>query len=331
MAPRIVYKLKKMVGANYGSFYREAEKIASKCGKPALLVLADALYCSVRYGAGLSDYTGFRFYELKAGERKKYVTVSVNNKFVRHMNDGAYRSIFDRKTEFAKVFREYMGRDIFLVDEGTPEEFAAFLKNKEFLYAKPDSMCSGIGVERVRIGDFDGAGPLYQYLKERRCAVAEEAIVQHEDLARLNPSCVNTIRVITIASENGCEIVGAVLKSGNGGIVDNMGAGGLCAPVDLETGAVTGDASIRRDDIQEKHPITGVVFRGLQIPMWDEVKALVAKVSAVVPQVRFVGWDIAVTPRGPVIVEGNYYPGNGLWQIPDKRGKMDIVKRYMKR
>ena len=33
-----------------------------------------------------------------------------------------------------------------------------------------------------------------------------------------------------------------------------------------------------------------------------------------IPQVRYIGWDIAFTNNGPVMVEGNEYPGYGLVQ-----------------
>ena len=33
------------------------------------------------------------------------------------------------------------------------------------------------------------------------------------------------------------------------------------------------------------------------------------------PQVRYIGWDIAFTDNGPVMVEGNEYPGYGILQF----------------
>ena len=41
----------------------------------------------------------------------------------------------------------------------------------------------------------------------------------------------------------------------------------------------------------------------------DEVLKLVDEVSRVVPDIRYVGWDVVVTPDGPIIVEGNWMPG----------------------
>ena len=41
----------------------------------------------------------------------------------------------------------------------------------------------------------------------------------------------------------------------------------------------------------------------------DAVRALITEVALVVPQVRYVGWDIVATAQGPVLVEGNWGAG----------------------
>ena len=46
--------------------------------------------------------------------------------------------------------------------------------------------------------------------------------------------------------------------------------------------------------------------------MMDEVRAFIDRVARVVPQVQYVGWDIVVTPDGPVLVEGNW--GAGVYE-----------------
>ena len=34
-----------------------------------------------------------------------------------------------------------------------------------------------------------------------------------------------------------------------------------------------------------------------------------------IPQVRYIGWDVAFSDKGPVLVEGNEYPGYGILQF----------------
>ena len=35
-----------------------------------------------------------------------------------------------------------------------------------------------------------------------------------------------------------------------------------------------------------------------------------------VPEIGFVGWDIAICENVPCIIEGNDFPGYDFWQIP---------------
>ena len=53
------------------------------------------------------------------------------------------------------------------------------------------------------------------------------------------------------------------------------------------------------------HPTTGVVFKGFVIPMWDKVLSMLGSAAARVPEMRYLSWDIAMTPTGPVLIEGN--------------------------
>jgi hypothetical protein len=54
------------------------------------------------------------------------------------------------------------------------------------------------------------------------------------------------------------------------------------------------------------------VIGDFQLPMMDEVRAFIDRVARVVPQVQYVGWDVVVTPDGPVLVEGNW--GAGVYE-----------------
>ena len=56
-----------------------------------------------------------------------------------------------------------------------------------------------------------------------------------------------------------------------------------------------------------------------KIPMYKESVELAKKVSKIVKEVRYVGWDIALTPKGPTIIEGNEYPGHDIYQLPAHR------------
>ena len=44
---------------------------------------------------------------------------------------------------------------------------------------------------------------------------------------------------------------------------------------------------------------------GFQIPRWDEAKDFVRKAAQVVPSIRIIGWDVALSQDGWVLIEAN--------------------------
>jgi glutathione synthase/RimK-type ligase-like ATP-grasp enzyme len=57
------------------------------------------------------------------------------------------------------------------------------------------------------------------------------------------------------------------------------------------------------------HPLTGVKFKGKKIVDIDKIVSLAEKLGNICPSMTFIGWDIALTPEGPVVLEGNSSPG----------------------
>jgi hypothetical protein len=146
----------------------------------------------------------------------------------------------------------------------------------------------------------------------------EERIVGHPNLARFNPSSVNTCRVVTFLKYNGeVEIALAVLRLGvKGKNTDNWHTGGIAAAIDPQTGII-GEGAIRPEfggSRHALHPDSGLAFRGEKIPDWDKIVALTLKAARMTPFIRTVGWDVAATPTGPVIIEANFNWGPVMCQ-----------------
>ena len=53
------------------------------------------------------------------------------------------------------------------------------------------------------------------------------------------------------------------------------------------------------------HPDSGCQILGMQIPRWDELRALGLELAAVLPEQKYISWDFALTDDGWVVVEGN--------------------------
>ena len=158
-------------------------------------------------------------------------------------------------------------------------------------------------------------------------------MIQHEVISALCPTSVNTIRVATLLGDKKEGIVYAYIRIGNGKVMDNVDCGGMAAPIDLETGVISGVGANKSGEVYEIHPMTGKRIPGTQIPYWNEVKAMCLKAMHVVPQVRFVAWDVAITPTGPVFIEGNSFPSHAIPQFaahfPDGIGILPRFEEFI--
>ncbi len=125
----------------------------------------------------------------------------------------------------------------------------------------------------------------------------------------MNPFCLNTIRLITLLTRDGeVEFLAAMLRtSSDGTAVDNFSLGGIVVGVDIETGKLKERGFQKTTHAVElrRHPLTGVVFKGFEVPYWNEVKETAAKAQKVFSELKTIGWDLAVSPSGPVMIEGN--------------------------
>lgn len=144
----------------------------------------------------------------------------------------------------------------------------------------------------------------------------EEQLSQDRVLSQFCPDTINTVRVITLNNSNyKYKIVGASIRFGRvGGYVDNLAQGGVSVSLNVETGELF-EYGMREYDLTKyyQHPDTKVKFAKVIIPQWNEVKKLIYHVCSLLPPFREIGWDIALTLSGPVIVELN--TGTGVYSV----------------
>lgn len=158
---------------------------------------------------------------------------------------------------------------------------------------------------------------------EKRPMLFERGIEQHEALSELNPSAINTLRILTMPDvTNGKRpfIAAAVQRIGTelSGHVDNWTQGGLSAKVDIDTGKLSQAGQLpdgRTPKWFSRHPDTGALIEGARIPFWDETRTLVLEAANRLSFMEYVGWDIIISPTGPVILEGNVNSGMNVIQV----------------
>jgi Sugar-transfer associated ATP-grasp len=146
----------------------------------------------------------------------------------------------------------------------------------------------------------------------------------HPQIEALCGARLATVRVATLLGDDGPQVLGAVWKiPGGANVADNYWrAGNLLAQVDLATGAVkrvvTG-AGLGLAECAE-HPDTGAPFAGFVHPHWEALCALALDGARLMRHVPLIGWDLACTADGPMIVEMNETPDFSLIQLAERKG-----------
>lgn len=288
-----------------------ARKVSEITGKSFLYHWFDCLYGNIRYGCNPVQYLEGGFYKLRSIDREKTYTKYRGYKLKRIFNNPDYCHICENKVDFNTVFSKYLGRNWIYCKVASRNEILSFLSNNGNLLAKPVNLTKGEGIFELdrSLSDEDLADSVYG-----KDLILEEIIVQHPQMCFGNKS-VNTLRVNSVLDNGGMvHIIKTSLRCGIGdSIVDNYSAGGVVYPVNSKYGRVEGPgANSTRGQEIFIHPGTEMFMIGLEIPFWSQVEELICNAARLIPQVRFVGWDVAITKDGPVLVEGNTRPGAQL-------------------
>ena len=145
--------------------------------------------------------------------------------------------------------------------------------------------------------------------------IVQKPIIQHKQIAALHPQSVNTMRLITLLEQDGVSLCNCFFRMGrNNMIVDNNGSGGIICGID-ENGCLR-KYGYSGDERFEKHPDSGVVFKGYQLPSYKEAVEMVKKAHPLIPTSRLVSWDICINEDGtPLMIEANLSQGGTGVQI----------------
>lgn len=314
---KVKYLMGRLMRMNYRNMFRTVADLHNKTGRSRSWLFADMINCGLRYGAGYRDYSLCAFYNLTPAQRATYVTRGVNNRIVRLCNDPGWYHCMEDKTEFNRLYGEFVHRGWLDMQSCTYDGFAEFMDGRDTIISKPAASTCGKGIEKLRKGDFDSLKAMYDHLKNSGAGLIEDVIAQHPALSRLYPNSVNTYRIATIIRNGVPRIVYAFIRIGNGGrFVDNLNSGGMAAPVDVETGVITYPAFDKDNHYYEVHPATGCPIAGYPLPYWRESVEMCLEAAQVVPQLGYVGWDVAVSADGPQLIEGNHFPGHDILQMP---------------
>lgn len=326
---KVKYLFRLIRKMDYKNMFKIARKVSKKSHKLFIYIFVDMIICGFKYGAGYYDYQEFEFYNLNKSERETYLTRTKNNLIIKTYNNKESFYKFDQKDVFNKLFKKYLKRDYMLLNDMNYKDFEKFIKKHNPIIVKPLDGEGGRDVEKYEIDADSNVLALYKMLIARKQLLIEECINQHDKLNKIYPDAVNTLRLFTFYDGKKAYVLNSVFKIGNGGVTDNFSSGSMYTFVD-DNGVVICPAIDKDDNYFETHPITKEKILGFEIPMYKDACKLVMEASKVVEDVKYIGWDVAITPKGPVIIEGNSYPGVFQMKPSFSKDHIGLIPKYQK-
>lgn len=184
--------------------------------------------------------------------------------------------------------------------------------NLDDVIIKPSLFFYGIGVRRFSVhngitSDGESIGHILDNYKKD--FIIQRAVHQHDALNTLNPTSVNTIRILTYRSGMDVLILYTVLRIGRiGRVTDNETAGGMSVRINSDGTLAKYAYSKPGEDMIERTD-TGVILEGYRIPSFENAIKAVKSAHLELPYYDLIGWDIAIDTAGePVLIEWNTEP-----------------------
>ncbi|WP_350342401.1 sugar-transfer associated ATP-grasp domain-containing protein [Proteinivorax tanatarense] len=317
-----------------------------KSEKTAVRQYMEQFYLSFFYSINAENYYLQEFYAKEGLQKARYFvnkgaikngTYKILTKYGQYINNQYEVVSLGKKVEFSNFCINNKVPVVPIIQEilsdGTIIAHHSKYINKELpeesLFCKPNIDNEGQGAEiwnwvngryQNPQGDTLSKNQLKAYLKnlaqnhKSGSILVQPLILPHPKLAVFRKNATPTIRVLSYVDEAGhIELDQAMLRFSidTNSVVDNASAGGMVAPINMNTGtlgpAIHSDVSVsntRMDKLSDDLEI-----RGVKIPYWAEALSLVKDVHKNFPYRLVVGWDIVITDKGPVLLEGNNQAG----------------------
>lgn len=294
-------------------------------------VLADMVMCSLVYGCMWTEYGDLDFYHRSTKNRKTYITTFFNFRLYDKVNLKSKRDIFHEKLSFLKIFSEFVKREWINTDMESEQHVKEFLDRHRVFVAKASYGDSGKEVEVIDVDSYGSLDDVLNYLRTNHFNLLEEKIKNHPALERLNPTSLNTVRIVTVKNQSMVNVLFAGIRvGGEGSEIDNLSQGGKVARIDIETGKIDSEFYTKISSYNKSmENVPGKNAIGYQLPYWEGLVAAVKRAAYVVPEISIVAWDIAITEDGVDFVEGNESFGSVIMQLYSGHDEAGLKPRLL--
>jgi hypothetical protein len=309
-------------------------------GKPSAEITADLakLFAKHRSFRALRFYVHNLMFKRESGNINDYVMTPnkiVHQKYHQEKDEGK-ASIFINKADFIEYLANnnlptttFIGKikdQTFFGDETTrsirnrsqlKEVFHMLLEDHPSFFLKKANSGNGREVYKIDKHSIDLIDPI----DLESNYVIEKTIIQHEALSSINPNCVNTLKVITYRKGDNICFPNCYFRMGVGEAhLDNVKYGGFFIKYDIDANKLdkVGYTYMNYGGTSYyKHPDTNYVFEGKGLIYAEEIKKVLTK-AALLFDGPLIGWDIAYSVDGPIIIEGSLNPNLRKTQITSK-------------
>lgn len=273
------------------------------------LVMLDMALMRVLLGYRPFEYKSYSFHACNPRKRTSFTVLRRYVQFLDRVNPERYLGLARDKAVLLRIVRGEIHRSFIDLRDADVAEFGRFCASRTRFIAK---QFDGTFGENIHFHPSPRSpaevARLYDALRACKAYVLEECISQHPLIGRVYPGAVNTLRILTLNEDGATRVaLPSLIRFGLGGReINNPGIEVL---IDHASGRMISDGYCVADfRMYAAHPDTGVAFKGRIVPFLDEALALVSRAACKVPQLPVIGWDVAITPDGPEIVEANGGP-----------------------
>lgn len=340
---------------SYIKAFSTAVRVGNRFSVSALVEIA---YARLFFNIGPFYYSLFSLYHKPISEWTNYILDSEANLITRRAASPAARRLITDKLAFWHWLKanalntvpvlSYLSRLPGNCPPGierisTAEAFVQVSHNyPNFIFIKVVDGAHGLGAftanRRGNGWSFDGhtldARELFEYCMHKMDYgtgwIVLPQIHPHREIAEaLSPNALCTIRIVTKITRNGVQCLFALLKIPVGdNLTDNFSegsTGNLVAPIDLATGRLekaTGSLNPIWPNMTSitSHPETGSCIPGFQLPFWTDTIETVRRAQTRLEDAPSIGWDVAITDDGPIVIEANVNYSVEIHQVAMQRG-----------
>lgn len=294
-----------------------------------------------KIGIDYLEFKIYNYYELWEEQKESLLFMEEYYKYCFKVNPFDSLKVLRDKRTVIQRFPHLLGRECLILEYQPKANFVEFAMKHSSFYAKKNYNAAGIGTRVFRnIITSEDRERAYKICRKEGLDIIEEFIPQHSVLSSIFPHVVNTIRIHTLRTKEGIKVVlKPVLAVPSGAERNSVHTKEdfYAAWIDLETGRLLENAFCSRKKEKKlewnvkKHSDTGAVFGDIQIPYWEELKKMVIEAAEEIPELSFIGWDIAISPEKPVIIEGNAISGSvRFYQLMNfvSNGGYGVKKEY---